>query len=117
MSRVRNVSITCLCLALAAQVAVAQTPSAESATGPALPPSGAAVLQPADRIVFVGDSITGLGERNEGGFVRLIREGLKATHKDSTFELLTLGASDIETGYDELVFSVPGFTDHGGALV
>ena len=57
------------------------------------PSAAAPVLQAKDHIVFIGDSITGLGERAKDGFVHLMREALAAAHKDSSFELAGLGAS------------------------
>jgi lysophospholipase L1-like esterase len=57
------------------------------------PSAGAPVLQAKDRVVVIGDSITGLGERAKDGFVHLMREALAAVHKDSSFELVGLGAS------------------------
>jgi lysophospholipase L1-like esterase len=57
------------------------------------PAAAAPVLQTKDRIVVIGDSITGLGERAKDGFVHLMREALAAAHKDSSFELVGLGAS------------------------
>jgi lysophospholipase L1-like esterase len=68
--------------------------------GPSTQPAtkAASVLKPGDRILFIGDSITGLGERNEKGFVHLMRDALKAAHPDGNFELVTLGASGSTVG-------------------
>lgn len=49
-------------------------------------------LQPNDRIIFVGDSITGQGA-NPSGWAGLIDEALKATHPDGNFTLISLGGS------------------------
>jgi lysophospholipase L1-like esterase len=75
---------------------------AQSASEPASQP--ASVLKPGDHILFIGDSITGLGDREittqtrDTEFVPLIRQALAATHKDSKFELVTLGASGSTVG-------------------
>ena len=90
---------TCLVLSilLTAGVCWAQTAS-EPASQPA------SVLKPGDHILFIGDSITGLGDREittqsrDTEFVPLIRQALAATHKDSKFELVTLGASGSTVG-------------------
>jgi len=50
------------------------------------------VLQPNDRIVFVGDSITGQGAGTTG-WAGLIGEALKATHPDGNFTIISLGGS------------------------
>ena len=50
-------------------------------------------LKAADRIIFVGDSITGQGARYKQGFVNLFHEGLLAVHPDWTNTLLPLGGS------------------------
>ena len=76
--------------------------AAEPASAPASQP--ASVLKPGDHILFIGDSITGLGDREittqsrDTEFVPLIRQALAATHKDSKFELVTLGASGSTVG-------------------
>jgi len=88
------------------------------------------VLRETDRIVFVGDSITGLGERNDDGFVRMMRTALKQIHGTEP-AMITLGSSgqgvgswmNIEKDSREQLFTldVPGVdvkaTLDGGADV
>lgn len=50
----------------------------------------------AERIIFAGDSITGLGERNKYGWGHLIREALTKTTKDS--DIILLGGSGQSVG-------------------
>lgn len=54
---------------------------------------GQSLLKPADRVVFIGDSITGLGENNAAGWVHLIGQGLKNAHPDAAQALVALGGS------------------------
>src|ERR1035437_3579754 len=90
-----------LSILLSAGIGWAQSAS-QPATAPASQP--ASVLKPGDHILFIGDSITGLGDREittqsrDTEFVPLIRQALAATHKDSKFELVTLGASGSTVG-------------------
>ena len=46
-----------------------------------------------DRVVFVGDSITGQGRNAEGGWARLIEETLRQTHAAQPPILVSLGGS------------------------
>jgi lysophospholipase L1-like esterase len=89
-----------LSVVLTASICLAQQPAASPATAPRTGPTlpAESVLKAGDRIVFVGDSITGLGERNEGGFVRLMRDALAKTHPEAKFELVTLGQSGATVG-------------------
>jgi hypothetical protein len=51
------------------------------------------VLKPNDRIVFVGDSITGQGWNNGEGFIHLIDNALRKANPDSTGVRIPLGGS------------------------
>jgi len=51
------------------------------------------VVQPEDRIVFIGDSITGQGGRGEGGWMALIGKGLKQSNPANQQTLVPLGGS------------------------
>lgn len=53
-------------------------------------PSAAPLLRPADRIVFVGDSITGQGAN---GWTRLLAEALREEYPDSKYSMVSLGGS------------------------
>ncbi|HEY3332182.1 MAG TPA: GDSL-type esterase/lipase family protein [Capsulimonadaceae bacterium] len=65
----------------------------------AAPPANAQQLKATDRIVFIGDSITGQGGNNAtGGWVALIGEGLKAAHPDAAQTLVALGGSGQTVG-------------------
>ena len=61
-------------------------------TGAITSPAETSLLQPNDRIVFVGDSITGQGA-GSNGWAGLIGEALKATHPDGNFTIISLGGS------------------------
>jgi lysophospholipase L1-like esterase len=47
-------------------------------------------LQPSDRIIFFGDSITELGDR-PGGYVSLVRDTLNTRHPDLDIEIIGAG--------------------------
>jgi lysophospholipase L1-like esterase len=51
------------------------------------------VLKPEDRIVFIGDSITGQGGRGEGGWMALIGKALKQSDPANKQTLIPLGGS------------------------
>jgi len=88
MPHIANASQSLVCLLCAAAAACAADAPAPSAP----PPAVGGLIRPTDRVVFVGDSITGLGERMDGGFVRLMREALKAARGIEP-TLVALGAS------------------------
>lgn len=50
-------------------------------------------LKATDRIIFVGDSITGQGAKFKEGYVNLVREGLLAVHPDWNPTIVPLGGS------------------------
>ncbi|WP_269523307.1 SGNH/GDSL hydrolase family protein [Coraliomargarita parva] len=58
----------------------------------------AKILQPEDRIVFIGDSITGQGGGNEHGWVWLIRDALKAVDASNAQTIIPLGGSGHTVG-------------------
>ena len=47
----------------------------------------------AQRIVFVGDSITGLGRNREAGFINEMEKALRTTRPDTEWTLIALGGS------------------------
>lgn len=47
----------------------------------------------AQRVVFVGDSITGLGRNREAGFINEMEKALRATRPDTEWTLIALGGS------------------------
>lgn len=51
------------------------------------------VIRPDDRIVFVGDSITGLGWNNADGFIHLIDSALRQKWPDGKLKVIPLGGS------------------------
>ncbi len=55
-------------------------------------------LQDGDRIVFVGDSITGLGSNNPAGFVHLIEQTMRQTRPHNTMTFASLGGSGQSVG-------------------
>jgi len=55
-------------------------------------------LQDGDRIVFVGDSITGLGSNNPAGFVHLIEQAMRQTRPHNTMTFSALGGSGQSVG-------------------
>jgi lysophospholipase L1-like esterase len=55
--------------------------------------AGASSLKPGDRIVFIGDSITGQGGNSPQGWVHLIDEALRAARPGNTYSLVALGGS------------------------
>jgi lysophospholipase L1-like esterase len=55
-------------------------------------------LQDGDRIVFVGDSITGLGSNNTKGFAHLIEQALRRTRPRNTMTFSCLGGSGQSVG-------------------
>ncbi len=59
---------------------------------------GQSLLKPSDRVVFIGDSITGQGGNNPDGWVHLIGRGLKAAHPDAAQALVALGGSGQTVG-------------------
>ena len=56
------------------------------------------LLRPNDRIVFVGDSITGLGAKQADGFVQQIAWAMRQAHPDATPTLIALGGSGQSVG-------------------
>jgi lysophospholipase L1-like esterase len=75
--------LTCSLLAAVAQ---------DQARAPAAPGIG-----PSNRVIFAGDSITGIGEARDFGFVRVMREALEKT-RGITPTLVALGASGQTAG-------------------
>lgn len=75
-------------------------------------------LRDGDRIIFVGDSITGLGSNNGQGFVHLIESVLRQTHPSNTMQFVALGGSgqsvaswlsvEKESRRKECLLDVPG---------
>lgn len=59
------------------------------------PPTGVGI-KPTDRILFVGDSITGQG--GNGGFVVMMRAAYKEVHPDATTTFIPLGGSGQTVG-------------------
>lgn len=55
-------------------------------------------LRDSDRIVFVGDSITGLGGNNGSGFVHLIEWALQQTRPNNAMKFIPLGGSGQSVG-------------------
>ena len=53
----------------------------------------ASVLKPNDRIIFIGDSITGQGRNISNGWANLIDEQLKASHPEANLKSVSLGGS------------------------
>ena len=77
-------------------VVLAALPSSKAQT-PAAPP--ASVIQNNDRIVFIGDSITGQGAKGgKGGWIAMIGEGLGLVHPDLKVTLIGLGGSGSTVG-------------------
>lgn len=52
----------------------------------------------ARRIVFVGDSITGLGRNRDAGFINEMEKALRATNNDTEWTLVALGGSGQSVG-------------------
>jgi lysophospholipase L1-like esterase len=59
--------------------------------------SATAGIRPSDRVIFAGDSITGIGENRDFGFVKLMREALEKTRGIKP-TLVALGASGHTAG-------------------
>ncbi|MDF1754099.1 MAG: GDSL-type esterase/lipase family protein [Verrucomicrobiales bacterium] len=59
---------------------------------------GGDLLKPDDRIVFIGDSITGQGGRNESGWVALFGAALQSVDPDNLQTLVPLGGSGQTVG-------------------
>ena len=59
---------------------------------------GQSLLKPSDRVVFVGDSITGLGQNNAAGWAHLIQQALKTAHPDASQTVVSLGGSGQTVG-------------------
>ncbi len=55
-------------------------------------------LREGDRIVFVGDSITGLGSNSAAGFVHLIEQTMRQTRPHNTMTFSSLGGSGQSVG-------------------
>lgn len=84
------------CLALSALPATAQPnqPEVPAQTGPR-----AHIIQNQDRIVFVGDSITGQGAKaGPGGWIAMLGEGLQLERPDANPTLVALGGSGSTIG-------------------
>src|SRR5947209_18591156 len=59
----------------------------------------ASVIQNNDRIIFIGDSITGQGAKGgKGGWIAMIGEGLRLVHPDLKVTLIGLGGSGSTVG-------------------
>lgn len=56
------------------------------------------LIRPIDRIVFVGDSITGQGENHQSGWVHLIRTALKGAYPNADPVCVVLGGSGQTVG-------------------
>jgi lysophospholipase L1-like esterase len=54
---------------------------------------GGSVLQPGDRIIFIGDSITGQGRNAPEGWANLIDHALEVARPSADFESVSLGGS------------------------
>lgn len=56
------------------------------------------LLKPNDRIIFIGDSITGNGRKQADGWAILIDQSLKAAHPDANITSVSLGGSGMGVG-------------------
>ncbi|QNN24615.1 hypothetical protein HED60_20845 [Planctomycetales bacterium ZRK34] len=61
-------------------------------------PAGGSTLRPDDRIVFIGDSITGQGWNHPRGFIHLIESSLKTKWPDGKWQVIPLGGSGAGVG-------------------
>ncbi|YCM42800.1 GDSL-type esterase/lipase family protein [Verrucomicrobiaceae bacterium 227] len=65
---------------------------------PALAQQSQSLLKHSDRVVFVGDSITGQGANAEKGWVHLIRQAFKSAHPGAEPTFVALGGSGHTVG-------------------
>jgi len=64
----------------------------------ALAQDSASLLKPHDRVVFIGDSITGQGANAASGWAHLIDQALKTVHPDWSLTFISLGGSGQTVG-------------------